>query len=140
MKLEINQKEININEEDFDRLKNDSIIKVEELTSFQGNVFERLILDIQMLVKKYLTYDQGIKTIYSYEGPINEYKILLLLNEFKTISPKLIKSKLNISNAYVHRILKDLKKRGLIDQVVTGLYQITDKGRIKLLGKGSKNV
>ena len=136
MKLEINQKEININKEDFDKLKDESIVKVEELTSFQGNVFERLILDIPMLIKKYLTYNLGLQTIYNYEGPINEYKILLLLNEFKTVSPKLIKTKLNISNAYVHRILKDLKKKGLIDQVVTGLYQITDKGRNKLLGKG----
>ena len=136
MKLEINQKEIDIEEKDFDRLKDDSIITVEELTSFQGNVYERPILDVPMLIKKYITYDQGIKTIYNYDGPINEYKILLLLNEFKSVSPKLIKSKLNISNAYVHRILKDLKKKGLIDQVVTGLYQITDKGRNKLLGKG----
>ena len=136
MILEINQKELEIEDEDYDVLKNEAIIKIEELTSFQGNVFEKLVLDVDELVKKFITYEQGIKTIYNYEGPINEYKILLLLNEYQAANPKLIKSKLGISNAYVHRILKELIKKGLINQIVTGLYQITEKGKNKLLGKG----
>ncbi|MHA1784157.1 MAG: MarR family transcriptional regulator [Candidatus Helarchaeota archaeon] len=133
MKIEITDKDVDISSEEYQVLRDNSIIKIEELTSFQGNVYERLTLDLNLLIKKFLIYENGLN---SYDGPINEYKVLILLNDFKTINPKLIKSKLNISNAYVHRILKDLMKKDLINQIESGLYQITDKGKNKLFGKG----
>jgi len=132
--LEILDKNLEIDELDLLKLKKEGVLEIEtqvdpllmEYTSYKLNVrklIERLFNQIdenRKLVEKFI----------GYEGLFSEYKILNVIDQYETASPKLIHSNLKgLSKPTINRILSRLLEKGFIKKIETGLYKLKEKGR-----------
>ncbi|MHA1380260.1 MAG: MarR family transcriptional regulator [Candidatus Helarchaeota archaeon] len=132
--VELLDTKLDIDEIEFIKLKNAGVLEIEK--EVDPLLIEHTIykLNVRKLINRFFSQTNENKKLVekfiNYDGLFSEYKILNIIKQYETASPKLIHSKLRtISKPTISRILSKLLEKGFIKKIETGLYKLNEKGR-----------
>lgn len=122
-------KNLEIDEKDLIKLKKEGVIEI--TTKFTPLLIEynTYRLNINKLIDRFISKINQFEKLIDYNGLLNEYKILKIIEQSDVASPKLIYSKLpGVSIPTINRILFNLLEKGFIKKIEKGLYKLDEIG------------